>query len=405
MTLTSPSSAPLAKLPTIEDSVASWLRGRERSLLRRLVDEASEPGVVSLAGGLPAVDQFPAEAYVEAVSEVLADPRALQYGRRSGILREHIVELLRRRGVQASVSEVQVMTGAQQALQVAVNTFVEPGDTVALERFVYTGIRDALAPLRPRLLPLRSSLDRGLDVDAFERRLRAGERPRLLYVIPDAHNPLGVSLAPAERQRLIQLAHDFDFVIVEDDPYGLLSCEGEFEPPLAAFDADRVIYVGSFSKLLAPALRLGWMRRPAALGDTVSFLKETVDLECSGLTMSAVSRLLDGLDFDDHLERLRSTYRPRRDAMLEALTECLPDGCRFAKPGGGMFVWVVLPEGTDANDVLERTIREQKLVFVPSSVFADRADNEAPSNAARLSFSLLEPTVLRDAVARFASCL
>ena len=135
-----------------------------------------------------------------------------------------------------------------------------------LERFVYTGLREALAPHSPRILTLPSSLDDGLDVEALERYLLAGERPRLVYVIPDAHNPLGASLTREKRERLVVLAEDYDFAILEDDPYGLLCCDGEFEPPLAALDSERVIHVGTFSKILAPALRLGWMRPAAAAG-------------------------------------------------------------------------------------------------------------------------------------------
>ncbi len=390
---------PLASL------IAPWLRGRERSLLRRLVNQVGRPGVVSLAGGLPAVELFPADAYADALRGLLADPRSLQYGAPSEDLAGRVAELMKRRGVPCRPEEILIASGAQQALDVAVRAFLSPGDAVAVERFIYTGIREALAPFRPRLIGLPSCLDRGLDVDALERRLRAGERPRLLYTIPDAHNPLGVSLTPEDRRRLLALAHDYDFVILEDDPYGLLCCDGEFEPPLAALDDQRVIYAGSFSKVLAPGLRLGWMRRPPALADEFAAVKEAGDLECSRLTMLAVDRLLSELDFEAHLGRLRSTYRRRRDAMLEALALHLPAGCAFSEPAGGMFVWVELPEGTDGLKLLERTMAEHGLAFVPAAAFADRSDREAPRNAARLSFSTLEPEALHEAVANFAACI
>lgn len=385
--------------------LAPWLRGRERSLLRRLVNRVARRDVMSLAGGLPAVDLFPGAAYGEKLVELLADPRSVQYGPPSGALKEQVALLMRRRGVPCSPEEILITAGAQQALQVAVEALVATGECVALERFVYTGFREALAPRSPRLLTLPSSLDDGLDVEALERRLLAGERPRLVYVIPDAHNPLGASLTREKRERLVVLAEDYDFTILEDDPYGLLCCDGEFERPLAALDPERVIHVGTFSKILAPALRLGWMRLPPPLVDTFAAVKEAGDLECSRLTMLAAARLLADLDFEQHLELLRATYRRRRDAMLEELADQLPGGCTFSEPAGGMFVWVELPREVDGERLLERALDEHGVAFVPSAAFADVHDRDAPANAVRLSFSTLEPESLRVAVAKFAACL
>ena len=385
--------------------VASWLRGRQRSLLRRLVNQVARPGVVSLAGGLPAVELFPSQAYGDVVRRLLADPQSMQYVPPFGELKERVVEVMRRRGVDCGPGEILITTGAQQALDVAVRAFVGPGESVAVERFTYTGLREVLAPLQARLVTLPSSLDDGLDIEALERFLLAGARPRLVYVIPDAHNPLGVSLARETRERLVVLAHDYDFVILEDDPYGLLCCDGEFEVPLAALDSERVVYAGTFSKILAPALRIGWLRLPQSLVETCAAVKEMGDLECSRLSVLAVARLLEDLDFDRHLDLLRRTYRRRRNAMLEALAEHLPAGCVFTEPGGGMFVWVELPAGMDGERLLERTLAERKIAFVPAAAFADPADRAAPRNAARLSFSRLEPEALREAVADFATCI
>ena len=391
--------------PAMAHLLAPWLHGRERSLLRRLVNHVDRRDVMSLAGGLPAVDLFPGAAYGEKLVELLADPLSVQYGPPSGALKEQVALLMQRRGVPCRPEEILITAGAQQALQVAVDALVATGECVALERFVYTGIREALAPHSPRILTLPSSLDDGLDVEALERYLLAGERPRLVYVIPDAHNPLGVSLTREKRERLVVLAEDYDFAILEDDPYGLLCCDGEFEQPLAALDSERVIHVGTFSKILAPALRLGWMRLPPPLVDTFAAVKEAGDLECSRLTMLAVERLLADLDFERHLELLRSTYRSRRDALLEELADRLPDGCAFSEPAGGMFVWVELPAGTDGERLLERALDEHGVAFVPAAAFADVHDLEAPVNAVRLSFSTLEPELLRRAVAKFAACL
>lgn len=385
--------------------LAPWLRGRRRSLLRRLVNRGTRNGVLSLAGGLPAVDLFPSRRYGEILTELLARPDSVQYGPPPEELKERVVSLMRRRGLNCDPERVLITTGAQQALDVAVRSLVAPGDLVAIERFAYTGMREALAPVGPRLLTLETDCRRGLDVEAFGRRLRRGARPKLLYVVPDGHNPLGASLPPESRRRLVALAHEYDFTILEDDPYGLLCCDGEFETPLAALDDERVVYVGSLSKVLAPAMRLGWMRAPAGLLDGFAAVKEIGDLECSRLTMLAAARLLGEIDFDRRLELLRKTYRRKRDAMLDALDERLPAGCSHSIPGGGMFVWVELPPGRDGERLLERAVAGFGVVFVPAAAFADPRDRAAPANAVRLSYSTGTPAMLREAVVRFAAVL
>ena len=391
--------------PSRTPRIAPWLQGRERSLLRRLVNQVARPGVVSLAGGLPAVELFPSQAYGEVVRRLLADPQSMQYVPSCGELKEHVVEVMRRRGVDCGVEEILITTGAQQALDVTVRAFVSVGESVAVERYTYAGFREVLAPLRSRLVTLPTSLDDGLDVEALERCLLAGARPRLVYVIPDAHNPLGVSLAREAREQLVALAHDYDFVILEDDPYGLLCCDGEFEPPLAALDAERVVYAGTFSKILAPALRLGWLRLPASLVETFAAVKEIEDLECSGLSVLAVARLLDELDFDRHLELLRATYRGRRNAMLEALSEHLPEGCTFTEPGAACSCGWNCPRGRTGSNCSGGPWPSGRSPSFPAAAFAAGEDSAAPRNAARLSFSRLEPEALREAVAGFAACI
>lgn len=387
----------------LSSHLAPWLAGRRRSLLRRLVNVSTRPGLTSLAGGLPAVELFPAARYGAILTELLADPGSAQYGARSEAMKERAACLLRRRGVECRPEEIVITTGAQQALDIVVRAFVGRGDAVAVERSIYTGFREALAAVGPTQVVLPSDLRTGLDVDALKERLERGLRLKLLYVIPDAHNPLGVSLPVVARRRLVELAHAHDFVILEDDPYGLLCVDGEFEPPLAALDAERVLHVGTLSKLLAPALRLGFLRAPRSLVDTLDAVKEAGDLECSRLTTLAAARLLGELDLESHLDVLRATYRRRRDAMVAALEDFLPEGCDFSRPGGGMFAWVELPDGIDGGKLLERCLAEHEVVFVPAEAFAASGCSGLYGNAARLSFSTLAPEAMRPAVAAFAA--
>ncbi|HVS16676.1 MAG TPA: PLP-dependent aminotransferase family protein [Thermoanaerobaculia bacterium] len=386
----------------LEAALARWIRQRERSLLREMVTVVSQPGILSLAGGLPDAASFPRAEYAAALAAALRDdPRALQYGPPVPRLKEHVVELMRWRGVECSPEQVVITTGAQQGIDVASRLFLEAGSLVAYERFTYTGIHQAVGPFEPEVLVLPSDLESGLEVDALAAALAAGRRPRFLYAIPDAHNPLGVSLAPERRERLVELAREHRMPIVEDDPYGLLGLdEGGFAPPLRALDDQWVIYLGSFSKILAPGLRLGWMVVPAALVTRVSVVKEAGDLESSSLTQRAVTRMLDSGFLPAHLERLRAIYRRRRDALLAALERHLPTGARWTRPGGGMFVWVELEDHgappLDTVAALRRCVAEAQVAFIPGAAFT--RDPQLGRQAVRLSFSTLEPEDLDRAV-------
>jgi 2-aminoadipate transaminase len=395
-------------LPTpqteIEPRLARWIERQGRSVLRQMVGVVSQPGVISLAGGLPAPELFPVEPYGRALQEVLhGDARALQYGPPIHRLKEQIVELMARRGVDCAVERVVITSGAQQGIDIAARLLLEHGGAVAMERLSYTGVQQAVAPLVPKRITVPSDLDAGLDVEALEERLRAGERFAFLYVVPDAHNPLGVSLAPERRERLVELAREFGFWLLEDDPYGLLGYDGDFEAPLAALDDRRVIYLGSFSKILAPGLRLGWMVVPEEAVAKVGIVKDALDLESSGLTQRAVTTLLDDFDLDAHLDLLRDTYRTRRDAMIEAVADQLPTGCRFSRPAGGMFVWVDLPGSVDAEELLMHSMEREKVAFIPGHAFA--AEPGVGRQSLRLSFSTLQPERIREAVAAIARCL
>ena len=266
-----------------------------RSRLRELALLPPRPGLLSLAGGLPAPELVPRTAYAEALREVLAgDASALQYGQPHEPLRVAIVELMRQRGVDCHPRQILLTSGAQQALSLAAQLLMVPGGQVLLEDHVYAGLRQALLPYRPSLLTVRTDLDAGMDVDAAEALLARGARPAFIYAIADTHNPCGVRLGRERRARLVALARRFGVPILEDDSYGLLHYDPDPLPALRALDAEWVLYVGTFSKIIAPALRLGWLVLPPRLASAAGVLKEAADLECSALTQRAVARLLGG---------------------------------------------------------------------------------------------------------------
>jgi 2-aminoadipate transaminase len=243
----------------------------------------------------------------------------------------------------------------------------------------------------------------GIDVDALESLLAAGERPAFAYLIPEAHNPLGATLSEEKRARLAELAERRRLPLVEDDAYGMLVYDGAPARPLKALAPDWVLHVGSFSKLIAPALRLGYLVVPPALRQAARLVKESMDLECSALTQRALSALLEDGFLPGHLARLRETYRARRDAMLAALSDEFPAGARFSRPRGGFFTWVELPGDVDTDALLERALDEAGTAFVPGSAFS--ADGRGGRRALRLSFASQPPEAIREGVRRLGRLL
>ena len=377
--------------------------GMARSRLRELALLPRQPGFVSLAGGLPAPELIPRAAYAAALADVLAgDAAALQYGPPHEPLRERIVELMRERGIDCDPRQVLLTSGAQQALSLVARLLMAPGAEVLAEEHVYAGLRQAVLPYRPSILTVRTDLDTGMDVDGVRALLARGARPAFIYAMADTHNPCGVRLGREQRTGLVALARRFGVPVVEDDTYGLLRYDGDWLPALRALDAEWVIYAGSFSKILAPALRLGWLVLPPRLAAEAGVLKEAADLECSGLTQRAVARLLRHR-FAGHLARIRAGYRRRRDALLAALRDHFPEGARWTRPPGGFFVWVELPRGLDADRVCEEALSEARVAVVPGSAFAATAG--APANRLRLSFSSSAPDDIRTAVERLGRLL
>ena len=389
--------------PRSATGAAAPRSGLTRSRLRQLALLAGQPGILSLAGGLPAAELIPRNAYATALRDVLdAGDAALQYGQPYGPLRERIVELMHERGIGCEPEQVLLTSGAQQALSLAAQLLLAPGGEVLMEEHVYTGLRQAVLPYRPAILTVGTDQHIGMDVDRAWTLLARGARPAFVYAIADTHNPCGVRLGREQRTRLVALARRFGVPIVEDDSYGLLHYDRDPLPAVRALDAEWVIYVGTFSKIIAPALRLGWLVLPPQLVPAAGVLKEAADLECSALTQRAVARLLaQGLG--DHLNHIRAGYRRRRNAMLAALGDHFPANVRWTRPPGGFFVWVELPPRLDGDRVCEEALAEARVAVVPGSAFA--ANASAPRNHLRLSFASCAPDEIRTAVERLGRLL
>lgn len=382
------------------------------SLVRELGKLMVDPEMISLAGGYPGPDLFDRDGIREAATEALADApvACLQYGPTDGLpgLREEIARLLAGRGTPCSPGEVLVTGGSQQGFDLLVRTLLRAGDAAVVERPTYTGPLRVLQVAGVRALTVGVD-ERGLDVDELEAMLRdpALPRPRLLYVVPTFANPSGATMPLARRLKLLALAVEHRFVIVEDDPYGQLRFEGEAVPHVAAL-VDRVpgsrewvVHLGSLSKVIAPGLRIGFMVAPAPIRGACMLAKQLDDLSNPGFTQATVHRYLAAGRLDAHLPRILAAYRERADAMRVAVAEHLAPHMDFNPTQGGMFMWGRLRAGTSTRDLLPHAIA-QKVTFVPGDIYhADRADFATM----RLSFSTPKPAAIREGIARIGRAL
>jgi 2-aminoadipate transaminase len=387
-----------------EIALAGWTRSIKRSALQDMLVAASRPGVLSFALGLPAAELFPAADYSESVARVLAtDSRALQYSPPFRPLKQHIVSLMALRGVECREEQVFLTAGAQQGVNLLARLLLEAGSKVVVEEMAYTGCQQVLQASQADILTVPTDFRTGIDVEAVERLLEGGERPALLYVVPDGHNPLAVSMSLEKRVRLAELARAFQVPVVEDDAYGFLYYESPL-PPLRAFEDRWVFYVGTFSKIMAPALRTGWVVVPESLTPHLAVIKEASDIDMATLSQRAISAYLDAGHLPAHLDNLRQEYRRRRDAMLGALRTHLPAGARWETPTAGLFIWVELPEGVDTGELLKAAIETEQVAFIPGHAFCVGDGYRAP-NRMRLNFSNSSVERIEDGVRRLARAL
>jgi 2-aminoadipate transaminase len=396
---------PGATVEEAEIPLAGWTRSVKRSALQDMLVASSRPGILSFALGLPAAELFPAADYAEAVARVLADDaRALQYGPPFLPLKRHVVSLMAERGVECREEQVFLTAGAQQGVSLLARLLLEPGRKALVEEMVYTGCQQVLHASEADILTVPTDFKTGIDVDAVERLLESGVRPSLLYVVPDGHNPLAVSMSAGKRVRLAELARAYRMPIVEDDAYGFLYYETPGPPPLRAYEDQWVLYVGTFSKIMAPALRTGWVVVPESLIPHLAIIKEASDIDTAPLSQRAISAYLDAGHLPAHLDGLRREYRRRRDAMLDALRAHLPAGARWETPASGLFIWVELPEGADTGELLKVAIETEQVAFIPGHAFWVAGGRPA-TNRMRLNFSNSSVERIEDGVRRLARAL
>jgi 2-aminoadipate transaminase len=374
--------------------------------IREILKVTARPDIISLAGGLPAPELFPVDEYRRAFEWVLESDgaTALQYGPSEGYrpLRNLLAERLCRFGMQCTGDDVLVTNGSQQALDLMGKIFLDPGDTVLVEKPTYLGALQAFNQYQATYAAVSMDED-GMRVDEVERILAAGaQRIKFIYALPNFQNPTGRTMSLERRRHLVQLASRYGVPIVEDDPYGELRYEGQPLPTLKSLDTDgSVIYLGTFSKILAPGFRLGWvMASPEAL-EVVLHGKQPSDLHTGMAQQMATYEVAKDGFVDKHVERIKAFYKERRDVMLRAIEEHFPADAHYTRPAGGLFVWAELPPHIDTRELLLGAI-EDKVAFVPGQGF--HPDNSG-TNTMRLNFSNVPPDQLREGVRRLGHAI
>jgi 2-aminoadipate transaminase len=382
------------------------------SAIRELLKITQHPEVISFAGGLPAPDIFPTERFREACCKVLEQnaKMALQYGATEGYepLREMIARHTSRYGVKAKPENVLITSGSQQALDLIGKLLINPGDRILVEAPTYLGALQAFTVYGAEYVSVPCDED-GIQTALLEKPLRSG--PKFMYVLPNFQNPGGTTLSEGRRHELVLLADRFGIPIIEDDPYGQLRFEGEHLTPLIVLDRENlrrddgysignVLYLSTFSKTLAPGLRLGWIVAPPDVIAKLVQLKQGADLHTSTFTQIVAYEVARDGFLDEHVKLIRRVYRERRDVMLQTLQEFFPSEVTWTHPKGGLFLWITLPKGMDCQKLFETALKEN-VAFVPGDCFYPNDDVEGRRHM-RLNFSYGQPAQIREGIRRLS---
>ncbi|HEY5983070.1 MAG TPA: PLP-dependent aminotransferase family protein [Anaerolineales bacterium] len=383
------------------------------SVIRELLKYAEQPDIISFAGGLPAPEVFPVREFQAACNVVLAEQgaAALQYSTTEGYrpLRDMIARHSTRYMAPITPENILITSGSQQALDFIGRVFINRGDYVVVESPTYLGALQAWNAYGAQYISVPMDED-GMIVDELEAALRYG--PKFIYVLPNFQNPSGATLSLERRKKVIELADKYGVPIVEDDPYGQLRYEGEHIPSLVQLDGEyrgydggcysgNVIYMSTFSKLLAPGLRLAWVVAPEQVIRKLVITKQGADLHTASFNQYVAFEVAKGGFLDEHVKVIRATYKERRDVMLEMMEEMFPAGVSWTRPQGGMFLYGILPEHMDAADVLKVAL-ERKVAFVPGGAFHA---NGGGNNTMRINFSYCRPEIIREGITRLGLTL
>lgn len=386
-------------------SYAKRMENIKASEIRELLKLTQKPEIISFAGGLPAPESFPVDEFIKVTKEVLEKEgaKALQYGSTEGhpALREAIAKRMADSQVATTADNILITSGSQQGLDFAAKIFINPGDIIICESPTYLGAINAFKAYEPKFIEIDTDKD-GMDMDQLEKTLKENDNVKFIYAIPDFQNPSGKTWSISRRRKLVELANEYDIAIIEDNPYGSLRFEGDFLPAIKHFDTEgRVAFLGTFSKILAPGLRLGWVDADKAFLEKFILVKQGSDLQSSTISQMEVAKFIELYDLDEHIQKIITLYKGRRDLMLKTMEEEFPKEATFTYPEGGLFTWVVLPEYMNARDLAAKAL-EQNVAYVPGGSFYPNGGNE---NTFRLNYSNMDDERIVEGIKRLGKVL
>lgn len=378
------------------------------SEIRDLLEVTARPDIISLAGGLPYTQAFDPQVILRLVRRVLEEDcaSALQYGPTDGYapLKHSLAGLMREEGTPCLPEDIIITNGAQQGLELISKIFLNPGDHIITEAPSYVGALQSFLSYQPEIHPIPMD-DRGMNLDRLRDTLRAlaekGERAKFIYTVPNFQNPAGITMSHERRYALLEAAEEFDCLVVEDNPYGMLRFEGEPAPTLRSLDEGRVVYLGTLSKIFSAGMRIGWVAAPHPILEKLLLAKQSADLCTSSFTQRIAHLYFAEEDWRGQLQQLVEIYRERRNVLLSALEEFLGGLCSWTRPQGGLFVWATLPDFINTSEMLATAI-DAKVAYVPGSGFFPYRGGE---NCMRLNFSYAEPDVLWEGIKRLSKVI
>ncbi len=404
-----PSRSTSSDLERYAGLFAARTRGMKSSAMRDIMSVIGRPGMISLAGGLPDTSSFPPETFAAVTARIAEEScaRALQYGPTEGLAetKRCIAEVMAAEGMHPDHDDMIVTTGGQQVIDLVTKTLIDPGDVIIAEGPTYPGAVPVFHAYQADVVQIDMDAD-GMRIDLLEEALdrleREGRRPKFVYTVPSFQNPAGVTMSLARRRRLVEVVSERELLVLEDNPYGLLRYEGEPLPPLYKLDGGvYVMYLGTFSKILSPGLRLGWVVAPPPVLEKINLGKQGADLCTSTLSQLMVHAYFELEDWRDYVGSLTEIYRARRDTMLDALAESFPPQAEWTRPAGGLFIWATLPDFIDTTDLLARARREN-VAFVPGEgAFLDGRGR----SSMRLNFSGSDEDRIREGIRRIGEVI
>lgn len=377
----------------------------KQSEMRLILTASARPELISFAGGLPASELFPIEELKITSQAVLTEdgPASLQYSATEGYtpLREAIVKRMEAIGLEANLQQVMITSGSQQAIDLTGRVFLDEGDTILCESPTYLAAINAFNVYNANIVEVEMDRD-GMKMDMLEKRLQENPQAKLIYTIPDFQNPTGRTLSLERRKRMMELAKQYDVLILEDNPYGAIRFSGEPFPPIKNFDTEgRVIYLSSFSKIFAPGLRLGWIAADEEfIGKYIAF-KESADMHSDGFAQRIAAKYMELYDIDLHIEKIKAVYKARAEVMLQCIEQYFPSDISYDKPEGGLFLWIELPASADAGKIALKCL-EDNVAIIPGNAFFASGNSK---NTIRLNFSNMPEEQIVEGMKRLGKVL